>query len=224
MNIALIGASGFIGSALLAEALSRGHQVSALVGRPEASLLRVASAQMADHYRLPSHTTAPESDAQLLDEQMAWEKMLSTVAALAAGTDLIMNLGMFGAGMTVSLEQLVIDAEICRVARRFCRGIAVSPETLAAEAIARVGPRGTYLMDEHTIRHLRTGEHAPLELANSAAHGVWQNNGGASVVDNARFRVQEILEQGNRSPLEPALAGRLEAMVGERAQRLAAGR
>jgi len=35
MNIALIGASGFIGSALLAEALSRGHQVSALVGRPE---------------------------------------------------------------------------------------------------------------------------------------------------------------------------------------------
>ena len=35
MNIALIGASGFIGSALLGEALSRGHQVSALVSRPE---------------------------------------------------------------------------------------------------------------------------------------------------------------------------------------------
>ena len=35
MKIALIGASGFIGSGLLAEALSRGHQVTALVGRPE---------------------------------------------------------------------------------------------------------------------------------------------------------------------------------------------
>jgi hypothetical protein len=35
MNIALIGASGFIGSALLGEALARGHEVSALVGRPE---------------------------------------------------------------------------------------------------------------------------------------------------------------------------------------------
>ncbi|WP_137895507.1 NAD(P)-dependent oxidoreductase [Ramlibacter sp. 2FC] len=35
MNIALIGASGFIGSALLAEALDRGHRVTALVGRPE---------------------------------------------------------------------------------------------------------------------------------------------------------------------------------------------
>lgn len=34
MKIALIGASGFIGSALLTEALSRGHHVTALVTRP----------------------------------------------------------------------------------------------------------------------------------------------------------------------------------------------
>lgn len=35
MNIALIGATGFIGSGLLAEALARGHRVTALVSRPE---------------------------------------------------------------------------------------------------------------------------------------------------------------------------------------------
>ncbi|WP_119156144.1 NAD(P)-dependent oxidoreductase [Caldimonas tepidiphila] len=34
-NIALIGATGFIGSALLQEALARGHHVTALVTRPE---------------------------------------------------------------------------------------------------------------------------------------------------------------------------------------------
>jgi len=34
MNIALIGASGFIGSALLKETLSRGHRVTALVTQP----------------------------------------------------------------------------------------------------------------------------------------------------------------------------------------------
>jgi uncharacterized protein len=34
MNIALIGASGFIGSAIRKEALSRGHQVTALVTNP----------------------------------------------------------------------------------------------------------------------------------------------------------------------------------------------
>lgn len=35
MKMALIGASGFIGSALLEEALARGHEVKALVTRPE---------------------------------------------------------------------------------------------------------------------------------------------------------------------------------------------
>lgn len=35
MKIALIGASGYVGSALLTEALARGHQVTALVSRPE---------------------------------------------------------------------------------------------------------------------------------------------------------------------------------------------
>ncbi|MES2130537.1 MAG: NAD(P)-dependent oxidoreductase [Pseudomonadota bacterium] len=35
MHIALIGATGFIGSALLAEALARGHHVTALVAHPE---------------------------------------------------------------------------------------------------------------------------------------------------------------------------------------------
>ncbi len=35
MKIALIGATGYIGSKLLAEALNRGHQVTALVSRPE---------------------------------------------------------------------------------------------------------------------------------------------------------------------------------------------
>ena len=34
-NIAIIGASGFVGSALLKEALNRGHRVTAIVRNPE---------------------------------------------------------------------------------------------------------------------------------------------------------------------------------------------
>ena len=35
MKLAVIGASGFVGSAVLNEALSRGHQVTAIVRHPE---------------------------------------------------------------------------------------------------------------------------------------------------------------------------------------------
>ena len=36
MKVALIGATGFVGARLLEEALDRGHQVTAIVRKPEA--------------------------------------------------------------------------------------------------------------------------------------------------------------------------------------------
>ena len=35
MKVALIGATGFVGSALLKEALNRGHEVTAIVRHPD---------------------------------------------------------------------------------------------------------------------------------------------------------------------------------------------
>lgn len=56
MRIALIGATGFIGSAIRQEALSRGHTVTALVSRPEklqrAERLDVQQADVLDTDRL----------------------------------------------------------------------------------------------------------------------------------------------------------------------------
>ncbi|WP_420475563.1 NAD(P)-dependent oxidoreductase [Noviherbaspirillum sp. ST9] len=56
MRIALIGATGFIGSAILKEVLSRGHEVTALVAHPEklatAAGLTKAGADVLDQARL----------------------------------------------------------------------------------------------------------------------------------------------------------------------------
>jgi hypothetical protein len=53
MKIALIGATGFIGSRLLNEALSRNHHVTALVSRPE---------------RVPSHPNVTAVHVDVLDQ------------------------------------------------------------------------------------------------------------------------------------------------------------
>jgi putative NADH-flavin reductase len=59
MNIALIGASGFIGSALRREALARGHQVTALVSNPSklepAPNLTVHKVDVLDSLSLAEH-------------------------------------------------------------------------------------------------------------------------------------------------------------------------
>jgi len=204
------GAGVIYGSAWLTSDMRYG---TTLVGRPEASLLRIASAQMAHHYHIPSHTTSPESDASALDEQMAWEKTLSTVASLAAQNDLIMNLGMFGAGMTISLAQLVIDNEICRIVKRFVRGIEVSDDTIALKTIAQVGSKGNFLMEDHTVKHLRSGEHVELDITNAENYEVWWKKGASNIVARAEDRVGAILSNRRKSLFDSDVKRRLKDII-----------
>ncbi len=85
---------------------------AALVGSTETSLCHIAGTQLSRFYHIPHHTTAPNSDNHAHDEQNAWGKTLSTFCAVGAGTDLLVNCGMFATGMTCSHEQLLMDEEI----------------------------------------------------------------------------------------------------------------
>lgn len=68
-NIALLGATGFIGSALLQEALSRGHHVTALVTRPE---------------RLPAHPALRAVKIDATDTAALTDALHGHVAVLSA--------------------------------------------------------------------------------------------------------------------------------------------
>lgn len=68
MNITLIGASGFIGTAVLNEALARGHRVTGLVTRPE---------------RLPAHANLTALAADVMD--------VARLTAQLAGADAVVS-------------------------------------------------------------------------------------------------------------------------------------
>jgi trimethylamine--corrinoid protein Co-methyltransferase len=165
---------------------------AALVGSTETSLCRIAGAQLARFYHLPSHTTAPNSDNHAHDEQNAWEKTFSTLCSVASGTDLVVNCGMFATGLTCSHEQLVIDEEIVANSRRIAEGIEVTPETIAAGLIKERGPQGeTYLTADHTLARLRSREYVTPRLAVSGLHALWQAKGSKDTYRLARDKVQE---------------------------------
>ncbi|NSW75276.1 MAG: trimethylamine methyltransferase family protein [Candidatus Atribacteria bacterium] len=195
-------------------------RANVLIGRAESSLLRIAGAQMAHFYGMPSHTTAPDTDAHLPDQQTAWEKMLSTVAGLIGGNDMVVNLGMFGTGMIVSLEQLVLDNEMYRIVKRFARGIEVDENHIAFEVIRSVGPRGEFLTSEHTLRFLRTGEHQELWVSSGANYEGWVNEGRKSVYEKAADIVVKILQRGPRFPLSEEKARCLQEIIIESERRM----
>lgn len=165
----------------------------ALVGSCETTICRIAAAQLARFYGLPSHTTAPNSDNHAHDEQNAWEKTLSTFCAVGAGHDLIVNCGMFATGLTCSHEQLLMDEEITAMSRRIAAGVNCGPETIAQDLIAKVGPRGTgYMTSDHTMRWLHSDEYCHPRLAVRGPRASWESNGAKDAYMQAKDAVRGL--------------------------------
>ncbi len=186
---------------------------SALVGSAETSVCRIAGAQLARLYQVPSHTTAPNSDNHAHDEQNAWEKAFSTLCAVGAHNDLIVNCGMFATGMTCSDEQLIMDEEIGALSRRIAAGIEVDAATIAQELIVQVGPGGTgYLTADHTLSRLRSAEYVLPQVSVRGPRASWEAAGARDTYQLARARSQQLCERPG-SPLETARAARVAEVM-----------
>jgi len=185
---------------------------SALVGSTETSICRIAGAQLARFYGVPSHTTAPNSDNHAHDEQSSWERTYSTFCAVAAGNDLIVNCGMFASGLTCSHEQLIMDDEIVAMAKRIVRGITVDDETIARDVIKEIGPRGTYLTADHTLRWLRSDEYLVPRLSVRGPRSSWEMAGSKDTYALAKDKVREY-EKSPGNPLDPARAAKLAEII-----------
>lgn len=187
---------------------------AALVGSAETTICRIAGAQLAHFYNIPCHTTAPNSDNHAHDEQNAWEKTLSQFCSVAAGNDLIVNCGMFATGMTCSHEQLLIDEEISAISRRIAAGVEVTKDTIAAELIKEIGPRGdTYLTTDHTVSRLRSEEYVRPRLAVRGPRAVWEGQGAKDTYQLAREKARQYgkhsgvaLPEGTRAKLAEIIA------------------
>ncbi|MCX5768746.1 MAG: trimethylamine methyltransferase family protein, partial [Candidatus Hydrogenedentes bacterium] len=185
----------------------------ALVGSAETSICRVAGAQLARFYGVPSHTTAPNSDNHAHDEQNAWEKTFSTFCAVAAGNDLIVNCGMFATGLTCSHEQLIMDEEIAGMSRRIAAGIEVNEPAIARELVEEIGPRGTgYLTAYHTLERLRGNEFFIPRVAVRGPRAIWEARGSKDTAQLSRDQA-EVLGARGSARLDPAQQSRLREIL-----------
>ncbi len=186
---------------------------AACVGSTESSICRIAGAELARFYHVPSHTTAPNSDNHAHDEQNAWEKTFSTFCAVAARNDLVVNCGMFATGLTCSHEQLLMDEEISAYSRRIAAGMEVNQGTIAADVIKERGPQGeTYLTAEHTLQRLRSGEYVVPRLAVSGLYSAWAAAGAKDTYQLAREKVRGY-EMLPAPPIEKRRLAALEEII-----------
>ncbi len=157
-------------------------------GVPEYELARVASAELARFYGLPIWGNAGMSDSPELDAQAAIDAAFSIQVARLTGTHLAHDVGYLEAGLTTSPEMIVLCAEIISMLDAFAGGLRLDAESLALEAIQAVGPGGSYLAHDHTLKHFR--EVWQPGLFNRRRTEDWLKRGGVSL--GARLRDKTI--------------------------------
>jgi trimethylamine--corrinoid protein Co-methyltransferase len=165
-----------------------------LGGAVEFGMMQAAASQLAHFYGVPIYGSGGMSDSKLPDAQAGYEKMATLLLAAMGGCNYIHHaIGMVTNMSAASLEQAVLDDEIAGMVLRVLRGAEITDETLAVEAIARVGPGGHYLMEDHTLRFMRSELFHPA-LADRQNRDAWEAAGKQDARTRAAARAEKLLQ------------------------------
>jgi len=183
-----------------------------LAGSVELGIMATAGAQMAHYYNVPVSLHGPWTDSMTHDGQSTLERTYMTLMAALAGANVLVGAGMMQQSLVISHEQLVIDDEINRIAFRALEGFEIDDERLAADAIARVGPGGNFVADEHTLKFLRGERYMPSLLYRNSREA-WEASGSRTFVERAKEKAMTILQEHRPNPLPEDVSKALDDLV-----------
>lgn len=185
------------------------------IGSPELSLVVAATAQMARHYGLPSRSGGALTDASGPDAQAGFESMFGLLTTVNSGVDFVLHAaGILSSYLAFSYEKFVLDDEMCGMMRRLRRGITVTPDTLAYDVMAKVGPGGNFLMEAQTLERCRSEFWMPA-VSDRNGLEAWMEGGRQDAAARAHQRWQQLLAEHQDPPLDATTAGQLQAFVEE---------
>jgi len=166
---------------------------------PEFDLERVAVAEMARFYKLPSWGYAGCTDSCIFDEHAAADASLSVMTALLSGQNLVHDIGYMEAGLTFGVEMVLFCDEIISRMKAFTGGLALDREAMALDLIDEVGPGGAFLATDHTFKHFR--DFWQPRYFNRKRRDDWVKEGKKSMAAKLREKAVEIME--THLPAEP---------------------
>lgn len=174
-------------------------------GVPEVGIIGACSVQLARHYGLPSDVYGYSATSCAHDTQLGAEAAVNGMLPLLAGANIISGFGSFGSGYMSSFEDLVFDNEIFAMHLRAGQGVVIDDDHLAVEVIADAMNGKDYFLQQHTLKHLRTGELYQPKVGFYGLVKQWEDEGAKDMAERAREEVRRILDQNEDQPLPEAV-------------------
>ncbi|MFB6214328.1 MAG: trimethylamine methyltransferase family protein, partial [Candidatus Bipolaricaulia bacterium] len=180
------------------------------VGSPEYAKFVGATAQLARHYDVPCRGGGAITDSLMADGQAGYESMMTFNASMGHGVDFVLHsAGLLRNYMAMSYEKFVMDDEILDMVNNYQKGLTVSEETVAKDAIQTVGHSGHYLKEPSTVEHMKDFRVPAL----SNRKGFDSEEASKSTVERAHELYKSTLEDFEAPPLDPEIDEKLRDYV-----------
>ena len=175
-------------------------------GTPEPALVLYGAAQLARRLGVPFRSGGSLCGSKLPDAQAAHESANTIMPTIMAGVNFALHsAGWLEGGLVSSYEKFIIDADQLGIMQAFARGIDLSKDGQAMDAIAEVGAKSPdegrhFLGTAHTQAHFETAFYRS-RVADNNSFEQWQAEGEK----DAATRANEIWKRQLASYAEPGL-------------------
>ena len=119
--------------------------------------------QLAHAWNVPSLGGGSfSSDASDIGWQSAFEAGFGSVQIPLAGGELCGYMGMMNSSMILYPEQIILDSEMAMQVYNTYKEFEFKDLDVSLDVIKAVGPRGHYLREKHTRKHIRDFHYSPI--------------------------------------------------------------
>jgi trimethylamine---corrinoid protein Co-methyltransferase len=185
-------------------------------GTPEPPLAYFAIGQLARRLGVPLRCGGNLCASKVPDAQAAYESASSLWPAFMAGANFVLHsAGWLEAGLVMSYEKFVMDAEQCGAFHVIGRGLALDPNGFAMDAFQEVGPGSHFLGSAHTMRNYETA-FFDFELSDNNSFEQWSQEGSRDIVWRANKKWKALLDAYRPPALDAVKNDALIAYIAER--------
>ncbi len=185
-------------------------------GTPEAALITYGAGQLARRLGLPYRSGGAFCGSKLPDAQAAYETANSLNVALLAGVNFMLHsCGWLEGGLVASFEKFVMDADQLGALHHLARGVDMSENGQAMDALREVGPGGHFLGCAHTQANFKDAFWRS-DLLDYKPFETWDEDGARDTQMLAETRVNKMLADYQQPALDPGIAEALSEFIARR--------
>ena len=174
-------------------------------GTPEPSLVLYGVGQLARRLGVPFRSGGGLCASKIPDAQAAYEAANTLQTAALAGVNFMLHTaGWLEGGLAMGYEKFILDVDQANMISVLLKGIDLSENAQALDALHEVGPGSHFLGAAHTQANFETAFYRST-IADNNSFEQWQQEGATDAAQRANSIWKKLLADYQPPKLDPAI-------------------